>query len=74
VLHPDLVPWPVKDSTDPHEAVYEINGKDIRNGEGDAYVYGSKELVAGGDACAHDDVQKIRETFPGATVVEVKNG
>jgi hypothetical protein len=45
VLHPDLVPWPIKDSNTPHEAVYEINGADVRNGEGDAYVYSSKELI-----------------------------
>jgi hypothetical protein len=46
VLHPDLVPWPIKDSNTPDEAVYEINGADVRNGEGDAYVYSSKELIA----------------------------
>ena len=73
MLHPDLVPWPAKDSNTPHEAVYEINGKDIRNGEGDAYVYGSKELIAGGEACADDGVQQVREAFPGAEVVEVRD-
>ena len=73
VLHPDLVPWPVKDSNTPHEAVYEINGKDIRNGEGDAYVYSSKELIAGGKACADDGVQQVREAFPGAEVVGVRD-
>ena len=71
VLHPDLVPWPIKDSNTPHEAVYEINGADVRNGEGDAYVYTSKELIAGGEACADENVQKVRETFPGAEVVKV---
>jgi hypothetical protein len=53
--------------------VYEIAGKDIRNGEGDAYVYSSKELIAGGEACADENVQKVRETFPGAEVVEVRD-
>jgi hypothetical protein len=72
VLHPDLVPWPIKDSNTSDEAVYEIAGKDIRNGEGDAYVYSSKELIAGGEACADENVQKVRETFPGAEVVEVR--
>ena len=73
VLHPDMVPWKMKDSNDPHEAVYEINGKDIRNGEGDAYVYTSKELIAGGEACAADIVQEARKSFPGAEVVGVVN-
>lgn len=70
VLHPDLVPWEIKDSTNPHEAVYVIDGKDIRNGEGDAFVFASKELIAGGDMCADENVQLLRETFD-ATVVEI---
>lgn len=72
VLHPDLVPWPMKDSGSPYEAVYEINGVDVRNGEGDAHVFTSQELIAGGDACAHELVRGVRETFPGATVKEVR--
>ena len=62
----------MRDSTDPHEAVYEIAGKNVRNGEGDAFTFSSQELIAGCEACAHDDVRKIRETFPGAKVVEVR--
>ncbi len=73
VLHPDLVPWKQKDSADPHEAVYEIAGKDIRNGEGDAFTFSSKELIAGGEACASDNVQAVRAEFPGAELVEVRN-
>ena len=68
VLHPDLVPWLIKPSNNPHEAVYEINGKDIRNGEPDAYVYGSKELLANPDAAGDELVTAVREQFPGATV------
>ena len=68
VLHPDLVPWPMKPSNDPHEAVYEINGTDVRNGEGDAYTFSSKELIAGGEACANELVGKVKETFPDAKV------
>ena len=64
-----MVPWPQKDSAEPHEAVYEIDGKDVRNGEGDAYVYSSKELIVGGEACADKLVGEVRETFPGAAVV-----
>ena len=72
VLHPDMVPWPIKDSNDPHEAVYEINGKDIRNGEGDAYVYSSKDIIAGGEACADELVEEVKKTFLGANIVEVR--
>ena len=71
MLHPDLVPWEIKDSTNPHEAVYVINGKDIRNGEGDAFVFASKELIAGGDMCADENVQLLRETFD-ATIEKLK--
>jgi hypothetical protein len=67
------VPWPIKDSNDPHEAVYEIAGKDIRNGEGDAFTFRSRELIAGGEACANEFVGQARETFPGAEVVGVRN-
>lgn len=70
VLHPDLVPWPIRDSANPHEAIYEINGKLVRNGEGDANVFSSRELIAGGDACADDLVSATKETFPGAKVVD----
>jgi len=73
VLHPDMVPWPIKDSADDTEAVYEINGVDIRNGEGDAFVFSSKELIAGGDDCADPLVLSARETFPGAEVVAVRD-
>jgi hypothetical protein len=36
VLHPDLVPWKRKDGPDQWTAIYEINGVDLANGEGDA--------------------------------------
>lgn len=68
VLHPDMVPWPQKDSNDPHEAVYEIRGTDIRNGEGDVFTFSSKELIAGGESCGNEDVQAARAAFPGAVV------
>jgi len=67
VLHPDLVPWTMKDSGSPHEAVYDIDGIDVRNGEGDEHVYTSLELIAGKGL-----VDRVRETFPGATVKEVR--
>ena len=73
VLHPDLVPWPFKDSGGPNEAVYVIDGVDVRNGEGDAFTFSSQELIAGGDACARQEVGEIRRAFPGATVREVRD-
>jgi len=45
VLHPDLVPWPMQDSPNRWEAVYLIDGVPVRNGEGDANVYTSREIL-----------------------------
>lgn len=55
VLHPDLVPWERKASNTDWQAIYVINGKDVANGEADANVYGSRELVANAAGCAMDD-------------------
>lgn len=67
VLHKDVVPWTRLDSDDPKEAVYEINGKFIRNGEGDANTFASIELVSNLDACVNPDpeVMDIRFQFKG---------
>jgi hypothetical protein len=73
VLHPDMVPWELKPSDNPHEAVYEINGVDVRNGEGDAFTFSSQELIAGGDACASQEVSEVKRVFPGAKVKEVRD-
>jgi hypothetical protein len=51
VLHPDLVPWQMLDSPNQWEAVYEIDGTPIRNGEGDAFCFTSHELIANAGAC-----------------------
>jgi len=72
VLHPDLVPWPIKDSGIPDEAVYVINGVEVRNGEGDAFTFSSKELIAGGEACAAKIVSEVKKEFPGAKVTGVR--
>jgi hypothetical protein len=53
VLHPHLVPWPRKASPDKWEAVYVIDGKDVRNGEPDAFTFGSKEILANPSECAN---------------------
>ena len=70
VLHPDLVPWKRKDGPDEFTAIYEINGVDLANGEGDANVYTSKELLANPAACAGGDpfVAELRQEFDGRVV------
>ncbi len=70
VLHPDLVPWKMKDSPWPWIAVYEIEGRDVANGEGDAHVYTSREILANPRMCSLGDehIEELRETF-GARIV-----
>jgi hypothetical protein len=70
VLHPDMVPWKRKDGPDEWTAIYEINGVDLANGEGDANVYTSKELLANPAACAGGDpfVAELRQDMGGRIV------
>jgi hypothetical protein len=68
VLHPDLVPWPIKDSGDPHEAVYVIDGVDVRNGHPDAHVFASSELIANPKGCVDNLARAVRKAFLGAKV------
>ena len=63
VLHPDLVPWEWRPSSDQFEAVFVIDGKEVRNGEGDVYCYTSKELIANASACGDESVEAIRSAF-----------
>ena len=65
VLHPDLVPWPRKDGLDEWTAVYVIEGRDVANGEGDAHVYTSREILANPKMCSLGDeyVEELRATF-----------
>lgn len=67
VLHPDVVPYQLKDSPDKWTAIYLINGKDVANGEGDRGVYTSKEILANPKMCAAGDefVEGVREEFGG---------
>lgn len=69
VLHPDLVPWPRAESGNPNEAVYIIAGTPVRNGESDAFTFGSKEILANPTGCTTEFVRKVRDTFPGSEVV-----
>ena len=70
VLHQDLVPWQREGSATDWQAIYIINGKKVANGEADANVYGSKELIANAEGCAMDDEfsREARELL-GARVV-----
>ena len=70
VLNPQLVPWELGESTNPHEAVYIIDGKPVRNGEPDAYCFSSKEMLANPAVCANPEkeIQALREKL-GARVV-----
>ena len=70
VLHPHLVPWPRRASSDQWEAIYVIDGKDVRNGEPDAFTFGSKEILANPNECAapQDLTQQLREEMGGRIV------
>lgn len=66
VLHMDLVPWQLDtDASTEDCAVWIIGDKRIANGEADANVYGSTELVANLQACLNPDAitQEMREEF-----------
>jgi CRISPR/Cas system-associated exonuclease Cas4 (RecB family) len=67
VLHPDLVPWKLTPGEADNEAIYEIHGHHVRNGEGDANVFSSKEILANPEACATEDnlVMKVRSELAG---------
>jgi hypothetical protein len=65
-LHPDLVPWHMFDGTD-WVAVYEVDGKKVRNGEGET---SSQELIANASGCANPVVEKVKKVWPGARVVK----
>ena len=70
-LHPDLVPWPIKPGPDEFTAVYEIDGYDVSNGEPDATIFSSREILANPSACANPSelMQEVKRMFPGAMVV-----
>jgi len=70
VLHPDLVPWQRKDGLDDWTAIYVIEGHDVANGEPDAHIYTSREILANPKACAlNDELEDWRTAFPSARVV-----
>lgn len=65
VLHPDLVKYKMLETDMDWVAVYEIDGKPVANGEGDAHVYTSREILANPKMCSLGDeyVEQLRETF-----------
>lgn len=70
VLHPDLVPFNLGESTDGIEGVFIIDGQPVRNGEMDEKVFSSHEILADPMACAHPDeiVHELRNQFDGVIV------
>jgi hypothetical protein len=70
VLHPDLVPWQMKDGLDQWTAIYVFEGRDVANGEGDAHVYTSREILANPKMCSLGDeyVEELRQQFGGRIV------
>jgi len=67
VLHPDLVPWKQKDGLDEWTAVYVIDGNDVANGEPDAHIFSSKEIIANPNECANPQAftKELRQDFGG---------
>lgn len=57
----------MKDSDKEWIAVYEINGQDVRNGDGE---FSSQELINNAKGCASITVQNIKKIWPGAKVVK----
>ena len=67
VLHHDLVPWPMlaEEAPDEWTAVYLVNGRRIANGEPDATVYASSEILANPTAVGDPEIEKVRAIFGG---------
>ena len=60
-----VMPWQRKDGLDQWTAVYLIDGKAVANGEPDATVFASSEILANPKMCSLGDeyAEKLRETF-----------
>lgn len=71
VIHPDLVPWEIKESDSQWQAIYIINGKDVLNGGGGGQAFESREILANPDMVTSGDetLMQLRETFD-ARIVE----
>jgi len=69
-LHPDLVPWEMDKPVDQWTPVFIINGKRVANGEADAHIFSSREIVANPAACDPEDeeLRGLREGMEGRVV------
>ena len=74
VLHPDMVPWRLdRTASSEWEAVWIIEDTPIRNGEADAFVFASSELIANAALCVaaiqgDEAVMRLRTTMGGRVV------
>jgi hypothetical protein len=66
-LHPDLVPWAMKNSDHEWTATFEIDGTNVQNGENG---FSSQELIDNASGCANPMVEKMKQIWPGAKVVK----
>ena len=66
-LHPDLVPWAMKDSDHEWTATFKIDGTNVQNGENG---FSSQELIGNASGCANPVVEKVKQIWPGAKVVK----
>ena len=64
-LHPDLVPYDMRESSDDWTAVYVIDGQEVKNGEPAPGVFSSSEILANPKLCATPDsaLHAMREKF-----------
>ena len=66
-LHPDLVPWAMRDSDHEWTATFEIDGTNVQNGENG---FSSQELIDNAEGCTKPIVEKVKKIWPGAKVVK----
>ena len=66
-LHPDLVPWSMKDSDHEWTATFKIDGTNVQNGENG---FSSQELIDNASGCANPVLEKVKQIWPGAKVVK----
>lgn len=69
LIHPDLVLWKIIRHNE-NELTFEIDGKPVRNGEPDAFVFSSREILANPTACANPDntSEALRDVLDGRVV------
>lgn len=69
LIHPDLVHWKMIDHNE-RELTFEIDGQPVRNGEPDAFVFSSREILANPTACANPDntSETMRDVLDGRIV------